>query len=220
MNNSAAVYDVLCNEEAWHWDTYDGHKLIFHRDGTGEITSWAELNMWIFAIFEWKVTIQLPSNTTRPSRQPAPSAPLSPTSFPALDKSRPNYAPRSSSRSRNGGPLWNGKVFDPQRHINEDALLDAAFEPRVLNIAVERGRFKAPWDGPWSRLSFDVSPYPAKEAWRPRQHAMVDSMGQPKMTQFCAQELAPEDGGCVVMYYRISQFLLNEIRGFTCSPRL
>jgi hypothetical protein len=38
MDNSAAVYDVLSNVEAWHWETYDGHKLVFHRDhGTGEV---------------------------------------------------------------------------------------------------------------------------------------------------------------------------------------
>lgn len=35
MDNSAAVYDFLSNVEAW--DTYDSHKLVFHRDGTGEV---------------------------------------------------------------------------------------------------------------------------------------------------------------------------------------
>jgi hypothetical protein len=38
MDRSASVYDILCNEEAWHWDTYDGHKLVFYRDGTGEVS--------------------------------------------------------------------------------------------------------------------------------------------------------------------------------------
>ncbi|KAJ7802486.1 hypothetical protein B0H14DRAFT_3884545 [Mycena olivaceomarginata] len=148
MNNSAAVYDVLCNEEAWHWDTYDGHKLIFHRDGTGEITSWAELNMWIFAIFEWKVHDPATVEYNAPVSPAGAQRSVIPNLFSCSRQIPPELRAAIEFTLTKRRPLWNGKVFDPQRHINEDALLDAAFEPRVLNIAVERGRFKAPWDGP------------------------------------------------------------------------
>jgi hypothetical protein len=79
--------------------------------------------------------------------------------------------------------------------------------PCILNITVEREHFPAPRDcgartSTWyqSRLSFDVSPYLAWEAWRAESHNIVDSVGQPNMRQFCARELAEEDrGGCAVM---------------------
>ncbi|KAJ7146729.1 hypothetical protein C8R44DRAFT_898898 [Mycena epipterygia] len=175
MENLAVLLNVLCDEEAWHWDTYDGHKLVCYRDGTGEITSWAELCVWIVAIFEWKV----------------------------YDPAAVQYNASIEFTLTKRRPLLYGRVVN--RYINEDLLLDAAFEPRVLDITVERGRFSPSRDDGGrsrycSRLSFDVSPYPALEAWRPGQHAMVASMGQPTMTQFCAHELAPEEeGGCVVV---------------------
>ncbi|KAJ7875464.1 hypothetical protein B0H13DRAFT_1009588 [Mycena leptocephala] len=200
MDRSASVYDILCNEEAWHWDTYDGHKLVFYRDGTGEITSLAELCVWIVAIFEWKVHDPAAVEYNEPI--PAPQRSFLQT---VLSRSPPPPLLRASidftlTKRR---PLLYGRVVD--RLINEDVLLDVAFEPRVLGITVEHGRFQVSWDNSrfpqlfQSRLSFDLSPYPAKEAWRPNQHAMVDSMGQPKMTQFCARKVTQEaGGGCIV----------------------
>jgi hypothetical protein len=160
--------------------------------------------MWIFAIFEWKVHDPATVEYNAPVSPAGARRSVIPGLFSRSRQAPPELRAAIEFTLTKRRPLRDGKVFDPQRLINEDVLLDAAFEPRVLNITVERGRFKAPWDRPSksffkSRLSFDVSPYPAKEAWRPRQHAMVDSMGQPKMAQFCAQELAREDGGCVVM---------------------
>ncbi|KAF7332822.1 Epoxide hydrolase [Mycena venus] len=197
MDNSAAVYNILCNEEAWHWDTDDGHKLVFHHDGTGEITSWAELCIFIVAIFEWKVHDPAAIQYTE-SSPPAPRSfvrqtlgLLSPPTPPLLRVS----IDFTLTKRR---PLLYGRPVDPQRRLNEDLLLDAAFEPRVLNITVERGRFPAPRDygaripiTTWyqSRLSFDVSPYPAREAWQPDSHNMVDSVGQPKMRQFSGRAL-------------------------------
>ncbi|KAJ7878579.1 hypothetical protein B0H14DRAFT_2567266 [Mycena olivaceomarginata] len=139
MDNSAAIYDVLCNEEAWHWDTYDGHKLVFHRDGTGEyvlarITAWAELCTFIVAIFEWKVHEPAAIEYTESS----PSAPhsfvqqtltlLSPLPTLPLLRASIDFTPAKRR------PLLYGRPVDPQRLLNEDLLLDTAFVPRVLNI--------------------------------------------------------------------------------------
>ncbi|KAJ7183591.1 hypothetical protein C8R46DRAFT_884346 [Mycena filopes] len=209
MDNLEAVYSVLCDEESWHWDDYEGHKLIFHTDGTGEITSLAEMHVWIVAIFEWKV-----HDPTAVQYHPEPTAsrglffraPEPPILRTAIE----------FTLTKQTAPLF-GRVLERTRYrMNEDILLDAAFEPRVLNITVEQGRFALSWPrrvrrrtlfefggdaGPRfrTRLTFDVSPYPPREAWRPDQYSMVNSMGQLNMTQFCARELAPEREGCVVM---------------------
>ncbi|KAJ6578045.1 hypothetical protein B0H19DRAFT_574239 [Mycena capillaripes] len=203
MDNSEVVTKVLCDEESWHWDTYDGHKLVFYRDGTGEITSLAELCIWIVAIFEWKVHDPATVEYNEP-------VPLAQRSFvQGLISRSPPPPPllRASIdfKLTKRRPLLYGKVVE--HRINEDVLLDAAFEPRVLGITVERGHFRPSWDSgmPSSlyyqvQLSFDVSPYPATEAWRPAQHDMVKSMGQPQMTQFCARQLAREERtGCILM---------------------
>ncbi|KAJ7471019.1 hypothetical protein FB451DRAFT_1135290 [Mycena latifolia] len=201
MDKAAAVCNVLCDEEAWHWDTYDGHKLVFYRDGTGEITSRAELCIWIVAFFEWKVhdPAAVEYNDGPPAQRSFIQNLIGGSPPPLLRAS----IEFTLTKRR---PLLYGRVV--QHRINEDVLLDAAFEPRALGITVERGRFSPSWD--WgggmsrslfrSQLSFDVSPYPALETWRPEQAAMVASMGQPKMTQFCAHLLPDERrGGCVVM---------------------
>ncbi|KAJ7878583.1 hypothetical protein B0H14DRAFT_1636541 [Mycena olivaceomarginata] len=201
MDNSAAVYDILCNEEAWQWDVFDGHNLVFHRDGTGEITSWGELCVWIVAIFEWKVH----GPATVEYNQPKPPAPRSFTQ--TLGLHSPPTPPLLQASIEFTLTKRRPRPIDPQRLLNEDLLLDDAFAPRILNITVERGRFPSPRDygartSTWyqSRLSFDVSPYPAREAWRAESHNMVDSVGQPNMRQFCARELAEVDRGkCMVM---------------------
>ncbi|KAJ7334962.1 hypothetical protein DFH08DRAFT_813991 [Mycena albidolilacea] len=150
MDKSPAVYDILCNEEAWQWDTFDRHNLVFHRDGTGE------------ASIEFTLT----------KRRPRP--------------------------------------IDPQRLLNEDLLLNDAFALRILNITVEHGCFPAPRDcgtrtSTWyqSQLLFDVSPYPAWEAWWAESRNMVDSVGQPNMRQFCARQLAKEDQGGLCLLARV-----------------
>ncbi|KAJ7149768.1 hypothetical protein C8R43DRAFT_1236360 [Mycena crocata] len=206
MDNAAKVYDVLCEEEAWRWDTDDGHKLVFYRDGTGEITSRAELNIWIVAFFEWKVHDPASVEYTDSDSDTAAVQPS--FIYSLLGRSPPPPLLRASieftlTKRR---PLLYGQVV--RHRINEEVLLDAAFEPRVLHVTVERGRFTTPWPGTAYdhetkfrlRLSFDVSPYPPRDAWRPAQYAMVDSMKQPEMWQFCAQELpARKARTCVVM---------------------
>ncbi|KAJ7732176.1 hypothetical protein B0H16DRAFT_181553 [Mycena metata] len=201
MDNLEAVYTVLCDAESWNWDVDDEHKLIFHSDGTGEITSVAQPCIWIVAIFEWKVhdptTVQFRPEQTRRSWIQG----LSSSTEPPILRASIEF---TLTKRR---PLLFGQVVDIRRHINEHLLLDAAFEPRVLNITVKRGRFLSPSFGGNSspdfifqyRLTFDVSPYPAIEAWRPETHDMVESIGQPKMIQFCARRLPPEPAGCVVM---------------------
>ncbi|KAJ6524245.1 hypothetical protein DFH09DRAFT_824032, partial [Mycena vulgaris] len=156
---------MLCDEEAWHWDTYDGHKLVFNRDGTGEITSWAELCVWIVAIFEWKVhdPAAVEYNADPPAQPSFIQGLVGRSSPPPLLRASIEF---TLTKRR---PLLYGRVVD--RLINEDLMLDVAFAPRVLGITVERGRFPASWDsGPQSlyrsRLSFDMSPYPPLEAWR------------------------------------------------------
>ncbi|KAF8156276.1 hypothetical protein K438DRAFT_1777521 [Mycena galopus ATCC 62051] len=195
---TAAVYSVLCSEKAWHWDTDDGHNLIFYRDGTGEITSWAELNAWIFAIFEWKVNDPATVKYTPTALPPPPSLVqrlVSPSQPPMVPVLRASIEFTLTKRRTPFG------VRLPHR-LNEELLLDAAFAPRVLNITVERGRFPASWDyvpvqpdipKSWfqSQLTFDVSPYPVRETWDPKLYDMVDSIGQPNMTKFCAHKLAP-----------------------------
>ncbi|KAF8151253.1 hypothetical protein K438DRAFT_1778770 [Mycena galopus ATCC 62051] len=195
---TAAVYSVLCSEKAWHWNTDDGHNLIFYRDGTGEITSWAELNAWIFAIFEGKVNDPATVKYT-PTALPLPPSLVqrlvSPSQPPMVPVLRASIEFTLTKRRTPFG------VGLPHR-LNEELLLDAAFAPRVLNITVERGRFPASWDyvpvqpdipKSWfqSQLTFDVSPYPVRETWDPKLYDMVDSIGQPNMTKFCAHKLAP-----------------------------
>ncbi|KAJ7629677.1 hypothetical protein DFH06DRAFT_1225102 [Mycena polygramma] len=201
-NLTAAVCHVLCNEEAWHWDTYDGHKLVFHRDGTGEIISRAELCIWIVATFEWKV-----HDPASVEFSPVPPPQRSVFQDMVLRSPPPPPVLRASIdfQLTKRRPLLYGKVV--QARINEDVLLDAAFESRVLGITVDRGRFRTASDSNTYgaqafqlRLSFDVSPYPAKDVWRPEQHNMVESMGQPLMTEFCARKLSQEEQGrCVAM---------------------
>jgi hypothetical protein len=48
MDNSAAVYDILCNEEAWQWDVFDGHNLVFYRDGTGEVRAFKKSHLYAY----------------------------------------------------------------------------------------------------------------------------------------------------------------------------
>ncbi|KAJ7284919.1 hypothetical protein C8J57DRAFT_703837 [Mycena rebaudengoi] len=200
MDASTAVQTVLCNEEAWHW-SQDNHKLVFYRDGTGEIISYAELCVWIVAIFEWKIddpsSVQYTPNP-EPSRsfistflfQPPPQRILTASIEFRLTQRR---------------PLLYGKVV--RHRINEDVLLDAAFRPRVLHIVVERGRFAPSCDSTGgtiayeSCLTFDESPFPPKAHWRVGQHNMLESVGQHRMVRFCAGEVPISEGrrGCVVM---------------------
>ncbi|KAJ7692132.1 hypothetical protein B0H17DRAFT_879795, partial [Mycena rosella] len=154
---------VLCDEESWHWDTYDGHKLVFYRDGTGEITSKAELCIWIVAIFEWRV--HDPASVEYHDRDARPRSLIQglvgTTAPPPLLRASIEF---TLTKRR---PLLYGRVV--QHRINEEVLLEAAFAPRVLRLTVERGRFAAAWDDDGStfskRLAFDVAPYPPLEAW-------------------------------------------------------
>ncbi|KAK7055905.1 hypothetical protein R3P38DRAFT_1370950 [Favolaschia claudopus] len=212
MDNTATLCDILCAEEAWHWDTYDGHKLIFHRDGTGVITSHAELNIWIYAIFEWKV--HDPANSVHHTPHPHPTPPR-PCALGSIMRKlltifrRPTPPELRASieftlTERRPNVPSHPSFSLSKENLNEYFLLPIAFEPRILHLTVERnGCFPAGFGSVpqrrsrfRSRLTFDVSPYPARQAWREHCLKMVDSMGQPGMRRFCAGKLASQGGHC------------------------
>jgi hypothetical protein len=94
-------------------------------------------------------------------------------------------------------------------HVNEDVLLDSAFDTKQYKIVVENGQFYpkgGPQGGPIAqlfalRVIFDKSPYPPKEEWRPEQMNMVESVRQFEMTEFYARELDDQESraGCILM---------------------
>lgn len=94
------------------------------------------------------------------------------------------------------------------RTINDYLLLDEAFLPKQYTIRVDQGTFLTQSDPAGCslryglRLSFDPSPYPALELWKPipKTYAVHD-MRQFELVDFCAQEVKDLECGnqCLLM---------------------
>jgi hypothetical protein len=92
-------------------------------------------------------------------------------------------------------PLLYGKVV--RNLVNEEVLLDIAFERRQIGIVIESGQFHLAWN--WQppsirpiyglRLTFGEAPYPPLDRWKPEQHPTVEWMRQCEVKQFCARQL-------------------------------
>ncbi|KAJ7686143.1 hypothetical protein B0H14DRAFT_2654468 [Mycena olivaceomarginata] len=159
---------------------FDGHNLVFHRDGTGEITSWGELCVG-----------SSPSSNGRFTVQPVEYN--SPTTGAALLYPNPRFALPTNATFITGGinriyaHKRRPRPIDPQRLLNED-LYSMMPSRRASSISC-RAR-ALPLTAGLRRHDVDVVPVSAfvrrvsvsgREAWRAESHNMVDSVGQPNM---------------------------------------
>ncbi|KAJ7913889.1 hypothetical protein B0H13DRAFT_1612119 [Mycena leptocephala] len=190
---SPIINNLLC--QSWHWDSDHCHIITFKPDGSGEVISRGELNLWIAAFTQWKLLDPtfigkiLGSSTSNDA---------------TILKARVEL---SLSRDRMT-TLWGHDITG--RRINDDLLLDGAFQTKHYTITIRRGQFpnqhamkenlpKPPLHA--FEMTFDRSPFPAKDDWKPEQQLMVESMRQYEMTSFCAQELGRNEnaGSCIIM---------------------
>lgn len=170
-----------------------------------QIISRGELNLWIAAFTQWKileVILQNPDalNTSVPSPTLISKMLGSDASLTVL-KAKIQMT-LSHDRMTT---LYGNNISD--RRINEDLLLEKAFETKEYMITLRHGHFptqktreKKPTLHAFE-IAFDKSPMPAQDEWRPEQAAMVESMRQYEMTSFCAQK---RDGsgdaeGCIIV---------------------
>ncbi|KAJ7238247.1 hypothetical protein C8J57DRAFT_1374209 [Mycena rebaudengoi] len=204
---------VLCSQEEWLWDGWDNNRLIFYADGTGEMISRAEAIVKIVAGIQWKL---LPSA----GRVPIPARET--TVIPLdhmhwrdvwrrpITRKEPTtlFAGMVELTITKRRPLLYGSVVHNQ--INEEVLLDGAFETRRIDIVIENGEFGLACHygarggiGPiyGFRLTFSTSPYPPIEMWRPEEHNTAEMMRHPQMKQFCARKLvdAQQSNTCSIM---------------------
>ncbi|KAJ7107913.1 hypothetical protein C8R44DRAFT_804424 [Mycena epipterygia] len=193
---------ALCSQEEWLWDECDNNRLIFYADGTGEMISRAEAIVKIVAGIQWKL---LPSagSVPMPARETI-SIPYDHMQW--RDVFHPGITLRQPTTLFSGTleltitkrrPLLYGSVVRNQ--INEEVLLDSAFEARRIDIVIESGEFDLACHygarggtGPiyGFRLTFTTSPYPPIDMWKPEEHHVVEMMRHPQMKQFCARKLA------------------------------
>ncbi|KDR81166.1 hypothetical protein GALMADRAFT_136208 [Galerina marginata CBS 339.88] len=200
------VVNLLCRP--WHADSYDGHVILLQPDGTGEITSQAELNLFLAAHIEWKII-----NSTSVPESSAQSHSL-------LSRFKTASAPKvldatiEITITKQSGPLSLIPIIGEhaQAMVGGHLLLASAFKPRVFNIIVERGEFvpplgfdrkkpRRPFPLFGLRLVFDESPYPGKGGWQPERAAMLEDMRQFEKTAFVAERLGCDSGSgaCVLM---------------------
>ncbi|KAJ7692575.1 hypothetical protein B0H17DRAFT_1330739 [Mycena rosella] len=202
---------LLCSQDQWLWDPYDGHRLIFYPDGTGEMISRGELVVLLVAGTEWKLLPlagregETSTSSVRPHSVPSAAPSLFPT--PATSTLFRGILELTVTRRR---PLLYG------RHANyisiETLLFETAFQTRRIDVSIDRGEFHLSWnfDRPESsdryrlRLTLSESPYPPVETWRPAERSTVELVKFSQMTQFCAR-LSLRAGGesessrCLVM---------------------
>ncbi|KAJ7154492.1 hypothetical protein C8R46DRAFT_1296916 [Mycena filopes] len=210
---------LLCSGREWVWDAYDGHRLIFFPDGTGEIFSRAALVNMLIAGMEWKV---LPGSSDQSYDwgghyvQPNDG----PLLYRILGKLEPEPRLAKPTRLFQGileitinrtRPLLYGNAASYR--LSESVLFDTAFDsPRQIPFFIERGEFYLPWNyaAPMRRdvfqlrLTFHTSPFPVKESWRPEEFHTVEWMKLLEVTQLCARKLPKrnyEEGrtDCIVM---------------------
>ncbi|KAJ7216616.1 hypothetical protein GGX14DRAFT_391419 [Mycena pura] len=205
---SSTIHEVLC--QPWHWDDDSCHIISFNADGSGEIISRGEMNLWIAAFTQWKVLDVISEDTEAAQAAPRPE----PTFIGKMLGSPPNHTTILKARveitlSRNRmASLWGHDIT--RRQINDDLLLDDAFQAKQYTITVRRGQFatqsaikmdlrKRPLYA--LEIVFDKSPFPAKSEWKPEQQGMVESVRQYEMTIFCARELGRSEdvGSCIIM---------------------
>ncbi|KAJ7040053.1 hypothetical protein C8F04DRAFT_1231149 [Mycena alexandri] len=133
---------ILCSQEEWLWDGDDNNRLIFHADGTGEMISRAEAIVKIVAGIQWKL---LPGA----GRVPIPAREttvIPPDHMHWRDILRQRTRRKEPTTLFVGileltitkrRPLLYGSVVHNQ--INEEVLLDSAFNTRRIDIIVENG---------------------------------------------------------------------------------
>ncbi|KAJ7079817.1 hypothetical protein B0H15DRAFT_497405 [Mycena belliarum] len=197
---------VLCSQEEWLWDGFDNNRLIFFADGTGEMISRAEVIVKIVAGIQWKL---LPS-AKRVPKPPRETTVVPPAHWREIwfqrmteDLKEPTtvFAGIMELTITKRRPLLYGTVVHNQ--INEEVLLDGAFETRRIDIVIETGEFGlACHYGPLRngsigpiygfRLTFSTTPYPPMEMWKPEEHNVAEMLKHPHMKQFCARKLADE----------------------------
>ncbi|KAJ7094290.1 hypothetical protein C8R44DRAFT_718422 [Mycena epipterygia] len=204
---SPTINNLLC--QSWHWDSDKCHTITFNADGSGELISRGEMNLWIAAFTRWKL-LDVIFEDTQALDAPLPEPTFvgkmlgSPASHATILKARVEI---TLSRDRMTS-LWGHDISG--RQINDDLLLEDAFQTKQYTITVRRGQFatqhavkinlpKPPLHA--LEMAFDRSPLPAKDEWKPKQQAMVESMRQYEMTSFCAQELGGREsvGSCIIM---------------------
>ncbi|KAJ7124105.1 hypothetical protein C8R43DRAFT_1147575 [Mycena crocata] len=164
--------------------------------------SQAELVIMIVAGIDWKL---LPATGTVP-RPALKTVAIPPDAWyleqppelpPKLRKPTTLCAGTPEIKLTHRRPLLWGRVID--NLINEEVLLDSAFETRQIGIIIESGEFHLVWNFArlrlrpiyGLRLTLAESPYPPLDRWKPEEHPTVAWMHQCEMTQFCARKLPP-----------------------------
>ncbi|KAF8961995.1 hypothetical protein BDZ97DRAFT_1920883 [Flammula alnicola] len=204
-SDHSAVVDLLC--QSWQADSFEGNVILLNPDGTGEIVSRAEANLWLAAHISWKI---VKSGGVQETPAPTQSFLDKLISSPPTSKVLVGTMIEITITKRQA-PLSLVIIgADHANMIGGHLFLESAFEPKQFNITVERGEFMAPLNVKSRyipspvfglRMTFDKSPYPPMESWIPEQADMLESIRQFEKTCFVAQRLddTQRRGGCVSM---------------------
>ncbi|KAJ6562139.1 hypothetical protein B0H19DRAFT_1068816 [Mycena capillaripes] len=134
---------LLCSQKEWLWDAYDGHRLIFYPDGTGEIISRAEAIVRIVAGTDWKL-LPCARRMAKPAKEKIaiPPDPFKWEDFLQPVSSREPttlFAGTLQLTITKRRPLLYRRVV--HNIINEEILLDGAFEARETDLIIESREF-------------------------------------------------------------------------------
>ncbi|KAH6880983.1 hypothetical protein BKA70DRAFT_1446844 [Coprinopsis sp. MPI-PUGE-AT-0042] len=192
-SSRSSATDILC--QSWHADSWDGHVILFKENGTGEITSRAELNVFLAAHFTWKF-IKASDDPVSPSS----------TTQAFLDKIlHPFTAPSQKildasveitlSDRHDALTLLVSEDADPSTWIGGQGLRPEAFQPRTLHLTVENGKFlpakcEIKPSTPYAlRMNFENSPYPSEEYWQIDSPAVNSGVARESHLSFVAKRL-------------------------------
>lgn len=194
------VLSLLCSPDPWAWDPSATCSIKFNKDGTGLIRAGAELSIFIAAEFTWKpkdpIALSQALNITRnPSRKGTTlckfeaEITLTTRVHPLLKETRDSY-----------------------NSLNEQALTEAAFNPKTYMLTLEHGIFEDPSDE-WLqskpahyrpprydfRLSFDKSPFPPRAEWKEAAMAPAEAMRFWDMREFALGNVGEESWWSAVL---------------------
>ncbi|KAF8961554.1 hypothetical protein BDZ97DRAFT_1828797 [Flammula alnicola] len=201
-SDHSAIVDLLC--QSWYADSYNGHIIRLNPDGIGEIISRTELSLWLAAHIDWKI---IESGGVQETAAPKQS--LLNKWILSSQTSRVLVATIEITITKRRGPMCHSIINPEMAHtMGGYFLLESAFQPKQFNITVERGEFMAPLvlKGMPSpvfglRMTFDKSPYPPMESWKPEMEDMLEDIRQFEKACFVAQTLDDTKrwGGCITM---------------------
>ncbi|KAK2831929.1 hypothetical protein FQN49_007028 [Arthroderma sp. PD_2] len=159
------IRSVLCGER-WRLDSRSIVDLDFNADGTGRMIFGGEIIFYIAAEFDWSAEDSAILDQIIHRASDEGNEPCLLTEFDL-----------NLTLTKRAIP-FSGTYPIPRHTINEGRLEESAFVPRTFSVRLEKGSFISPHDMCDGRvfrttrryalrLSFDETPYPPTDTWKP-----------------------------------------------------